>query len=90
MVPRLVDWYCAYEIGTCYVTMLYEADRALGTTDKTRTIAELIKQAAYVRKYKMLATNSSNVAVDNVLSRLIPDQSTNKTKQSKQKDRLAR
>ena len=55
-------------------------------TGKTTTIAELIQQAVHVHKYKVLVTAPSNVAVDNVLERLVANQST-KTKRSKRKDR---
>jgi ATP-dependent RNA/DNA helicase IGHMBP2 len=59
-------------------------------TGKTTTIAELIRQAVYVHNYKVLVTAPSNVAVDNVLSRLISDQPTGKAKRSKRKDRQAK
>jgi ATP-dependent RNA/DNA helicase IGHMBP2 len=44
-------------------------------TGKTTTVAELIHQAVFVHKMKVLVTAPSNVAVDNVLERLV-DQST--------------
>lgn len=57
-------------------------------TGKTTTIAELIKQAVLVNKYKVLVCAPSNVAVDNVLERLVANQATNKkAKRSKRKER---
>jgi len=58
-------------------------------TGKTTTIAELIKQAVYVHKYKVLVCAPSNVAVDNVLERLVADQSPKKQKRSR-KERQGR
>merc|ERR1740124_1631352 len=45
-------------------------------TGKTTTLAELIHQAVHVLHWKVLVTAPSNVAVDNVLERLIAHQPT--------------
>ena len=54
-------------------------------TGKTTTVAELIQQAVHMYKFKVLVTAPSNVAVDNVLERLVVNQSTSMTKRSKRK-----
>jgi ATP-dependent RNA/DNA helicase IGHMBP2 len=56
-------------------------------TGKTTTIAELIQQAVHVSKWKVLVCAPSNVAVDNVLERLVANQSTSKSKRSKRNSR---
>jgi ATP-dependent RNA/DNA helicase IGHMBP2 len=43
-------------------------------TGKTSTVAELIQQAVHKFKYKVLVTAPSNVAVDNVLERIVQSQ----------------
>ena len=43
-------------------------------TGKTTTVAELIQQAVHVHKMRVLVTAPSNVAVDNVLERLVANQ----------------
>ena len=54
-------------------------------TGKTTTVAELIQQAVHMYKFKVLVTAPSNVAVDNVLERLVVNQSTSATKRLKRK-----
>eukprot|EP00977_Amphora_coffeiformis_P006232 scaffold1341_cov178-Amphora_coffeaeformis.AAC.9 len=51
-------------------------------TGKTTTVVELIRQAVRQHQWRVLVTAPSNVAVDNVLSRLVG------TNSSKKKDRL--
>lgn len=46
---------------------------------KTTTVAELIHQAVHVHKLKVLVTAPSNVAVDNVLERLVSNQIQNQS-----------
>jgi superfamily I DNA and/or RNA helicase len=50
---------------------------------KTTTVVELIQQAVATRGYKVLVTAPSNVAVDNVLERLVADRKGNKRKLNK-------
>jgi len=45
---------------------------------KTTTVAELIHQAVHIHKWKVLVTAPSNVAVDNILQRLVAPSSRNK------------
>lgn len=55
-------------------------------TGKTTTVAELIQQAVYIQGMKVLVTAPSNVAVDNILERLVatpPTQPTGNQKNSK-------
>eukprot|EP00978_Attheya_sp_CCMP212_P030209 scaffold110308_cov53-Attheya_sp.AAC.1 len=60
-------------------------------TGKTTTIAELIQQAVHVHKLKVLVTAPSNVAVDNLLERLVvaspPPSSSSTTGTSRRKRR---
>lgn len=49
-------------------------------TGKTTTVAELIQQAVHVHGMKVLVTAPSNVAVDNILERLVEPTSTATTK----------
>lgn len=53
-------------------------------TGKTTTVVELIRQAVKQHRWRVLVTAPSNVAVDNVLSRLVTTMSGNNNK----KDRL--
>ena len=46
---------------------------------KTTTVAELIHQAVHVHKLKVLVTAPSNVAVDNVLERLVSNKIQNQS-----------
>jgi len=48
-------------------------------TGKTTTVAELIHQAVHIHHKKVLVTAPSNIAVDNILERLVKSKSTNKT-----------
>ena len=51
-------------------------------TGKTSTVAELIQQAVFQYKYKVLVAAPSNVAVDNVLERIVQSQHQRTKKQS--------
>jgi len=53
-------------------------------TGKTTTVVELIQQAVRTFGMKVLVTAPSNVAVDNVLARLVADQKLAKAKKRKQ------
>ena len=55
-------------------------------TGKTTTVAELIRQAIHVHKMRVLVTAPSNVAVDNVLERLVANQSTGCIKKKRGSD----
>jgi len=48
-------------------------------TGKTTTVAELIHQAVHIHKLKVLVTAPSNVAVDNILERLVSINNKNNT-----------
>jgi ATP-dependent RNA/DNA helicase IGHMBP2 len=52
-------------------------------TGKTTTISELIQQAVHVHKMKVLVTAPSNVAVDNVLERIVASNNASKSKSRK-------
>jgi ATP-dependent RNA/DNA helicase IGHMBP2 len=51
-------------------------------TGKTSTVAELIQQAVHHHKYKVLVAAPSNVAVDNVLERIVESQGKQKHRRS--------
>jgi superfamily I DNA and/or RNA helicase len=55
----------------CCVYILQPPVLYVGSCSKTTTIAELIRQAVHVHGLKVLVTAPSNVAVDNILERLI-------------------
>jgi superfamily I DNA and/or RNA helicase len=56
-------------------------------TGKTSTVVELIQQAVHKLHYKVLVTAPSNVAVDNVLDRLVQSQAeTQSSKRTKRKN----
>jgi ATP-dependent RNA/DNA helicase IGHMBP2 len=52
-------------------------------TGKTSTVAELIQQAVHHHKYKVLVAAPSNVAVDNVLERIVQSQQMNRNSSKK-------
>jgi superfamily I DNA and/or RNA helicase len=54
-------------------------------TGKTTTVVELIRQAVLLKKWKVLVTAPSNVAVDNVLAKLVESFDTKSKSKSKRK-----